>query len=112
MGPIPIDCNSLLRLDPEIEFCKLNCKWGKREQGKPRNGAPRKKLESPSKKRIKNPKSLCVIIEQEQYDYIATQSLLASQQQGKIVTVNDLIREGLDRQYPRPQQFDMFGNKK
>lgn len=112
MGEMPADCNALVRLDPKIHFCKHNCKWGYVRQGRPRASDEKTSSKITKKSRIKNPKTLCITIEQGHYDYIKKQALMRSQETGQIVQPNDLIREGLQRQFPCPKLYDLFGNAK
>lgn len=112
MGEMPENSNALIRLDSKIHFCKHNCKWGFVRQGRPRVGDERPAGKVTKKKRIKNPKTLCITLEQRHYDYIQKQALLASTQSGGIVQPNDLIRDALIKAYPCPELYDLFGGHK
>ena len=107
---MPTNCNALIRIDKSLDFCKLNCKWGYVNQGRPRSDA----VKSPRAKRgkLENPLTICISIEQLHYDFIKSQALKMSQEKGYIVQVNDLIREALSKQFPTPKLFDMFGSEK
>lgn len=112
MGKMPDNCNGLVRLDPNLDFIKINCKWAYVAQGRPRTGVEKTKKNPNRRRRIKNPKTLCINIEQEHYDYIKKMAQMRSQETGEIVQPNDLIREGLQKQFPCPQLFDLFGGRK
>lgn len=110
MGPMPFQCNALIRIDKSIDYCKINCKWGYMNQGRPRSEST---INTKLKRgKISNPKTLCITIEKDHYEFINSQALKMSQEKGKIISVNDLIRESLARQFPAPKIFDMFGCKK
>lgn len=112
MGEMPTDCNALVRLDKKLEFCKINCKWGFVRQGRPRASEKPKSRSLTKKKRVKNPHTLCMTIEKKHYDYIRKMALIQSQQEGKILHANDLIRDALIRAFPVPEIYDLFGDKK
>lgn len=108
---MPDNCNALLRLDKTKDFCKVNCKWGSVPIGRPRAGTEKRQGKS-KRIRIKNPHTICISIERAHFDYIKSQAIKRSQETGEIVQPNDLIREGLQRAFPCPKLFDMFGGVK
>ena len=112
MGQMPNDCNALTRLDKTLDFCKINCRWGFVTQGRPRGSEVKKPRKMNRKNRIKKPKTICITLEQAHYDYIHSQAMQMTHQAGKIIQANDLIREGLQKQFPCPELFDMFGVSK
>ena len=112
MGEMPQNCNALVRIDKHVHFCKHNCKWGFVSQGRPRTGEQRPASKVTKKKRIKNPKTICFTIEEEHYEFIKKQALMLSSQNGSIVQPNDIIREALQKAFPCPQLFDLFGTRK
>lgn len=112
MGEMPADCNALIRLDKKIHFCKHNCKWGYVRQGRPRVTSEKPAMKATKKRRIKNPKTLCMTIEKEHYEYIRKQAQARSNESGQIVQPNDIIREALEKAFPCPELFDLFGSRK
>ena len=112
MGTMPAECNALVRLDKDLDYCKVNCQWGFVRQGRPRSGVKKPEGKITKRKRIKNPKTLCVTLEQKHYDYIVKQALLKSAETGEIVQPNELIREALVKAFPSPELYDLFGGKK
>lgn len=112
MGKMPDDCNSIVRIDPKLDFCKFNCKWAKVAQGRPRTGEIKKPKKESRRRRIKNPKTICLNIEQVHYDYIQKMAKMRYQQEGVYVETNDLIREALQKQFPCPELYDLFGKVK
>ena len=48
----------------------------------------------------------------EHYHFIKKQALAKSSATGDLVTANDLMRDALEKAFPAPKQFDMFGGKK
>lgn len=112
MGEMPTDCNALIRLDPKIHYCKHNCKWGFVRQGRPRVGKEKPAGKVTKKKRLKDPHTLCMTIEKKHYEYIARMALLQSQESGKIIHPNDIIRDALVKAFPCPELYDLFGARK
>ena len=112
MGEMPADCNAIVRIDPKLDFCKINCKWAKVSQGRPRNSQIKPEKKESRRRRIKNPKTICLNIEQSHYDYIKRMALSQYQQTGFYVEVNDLIRDALKKAYPCPELYDLFGKEK
>lgn len=112
MGEMPEGANALIRIDKTLHYCKHNCKWGFVSQGRPRVANPRPPGKVTKKKRIKKPKTLCITLEQEHYDYIHKMALVKTQQDGELVHPNDLIREALVKAFPCPEIYDLFGNRK
>ncbi len=110
MGDMPESCNSIVRIDPKLDFCKLNCRWANVAQGRPRKIEKVQKKES-RRRRIKNPKTICFNMEQAHYDYIKKMALSQYQQTGFYVEVNDLIRDALRKAYPCPELYDLFGKE-
>lgn len=111
MGMMPEECNGLELLDKDIEFCKLNCRWAKKKAGRP----PIDKKEPKPKTRrstIKNPQTICLVMEKDHLDFIKGQALQKSVQEGKLIEANQLIREALQKAFPTPKQFDMFGARR
>lgn len=106
---MPAQCDGLLLHDKSKGYQKLNCKWGKvprgPEAGKAHAGKGRRKL-------IEKPIQICFSLNKDHYDYIKKQALHKSQQEGEIVTPNEMMREALVKAFPCPTQYDMFGTKK
>ena len=111
MGEMPESCNGLLLIDSAKEFCKLNCKWYKKNNGRPCEDKKKSKSLN-TKARLKNPKAVCINLEQDHLDFIKAQALKQSQIEGRIIHSQVLMREALERQFPHPKQFDMFGARK
>lgn len=111
LGPMPDRCNGLMRLDETKDFCKENCLWGRKAAGRhPVSKEARQKRSNWGK--VKNPKSICLVLEKDHLDFIKSQALQKSVQAGHFIEPNDLIREALQKAYPAPKQFDMFGDRK
>jgi hypothetical protein len=112
MGPIPEGCNGVGLLDENGDFSKWNCKWVKKAAGRLPNG---KKAQKPKKTNVrhvlKDPQSICLVLEKDQLDFIKKQALQRSLSEGKCVEANQLIREALQQAFPNPKQFDMFGGR-
>lgn len=108
---MPENCNGLALIDPDLEFCKLNCEWIKKSGGrKPVKRQPvAKKI---NRNKINKPQSICLVIEKDQLDFIKSQALQRSVQEGHLIEANQLIREALQRAFPTPKQFDMFGARR
>lgn len=112
MGSRPIDCNTVLRIDESLPYVKENCKWGISKRGRPINPMiPLKKRSTPYKK-VNKPKTLCITIEQDHFDFIHSQAIQMTKEKGEIVNVNDLIRQVLQTQMPCPKLWDIFGGAK
>jgi len=111
MGPIPDTCNGLARIDNLLEFSKWNCQWVKKKAGRQPSEKPKKKPKpKQNRSTIKKPKSICLVLEKEHLDFIKSQALQRSMSEGVPVEANQLIREALQRAFPTPGQFDMFGD--
>lgn len=112
MGPMPEQCNGLKLLDDAREFCKFNCLWVNKKRGRiKKEEKPQVKKMKEARKRdtIKKPQSICLVMEKDQLDFIKTQALQRSVQEGRLIEANQLIREALSKAFPTPKQFDMFG---
>ena len=111
MGNMPEDCNGISQIDEDLEFCKMNCKWSRKAQGRPKidRKAPRPKSK---RNTIKHPQSICLVMEKDHLDFIKNQELQRSVQEGHLIEANELIREALQKAFPAPKQFDMFGARK
>ncbi|PWU06771.1 MAG: hypothetical protein C5B43_01275 [Verrucomicrobia bacterium] len=75
---------------------------------------PEKKQKIDKKKRtiFKNKKTICLSLEKDHLDFIKSQALQRSLQQGCLIEANQLIREALQNAFPAPKQFDMFGARR
>jgi len=108
---MPSNCNGLALIDEDKDFSKWNCRWSKKNVG--RQQIEKKVFTKVSKRtKFKNPKPVCIVLEKEHVDFIKNQALQRSIQVGSIVETNELIREALQKAFPAPKQFDMFGEKK
>ena len=111
MGAMPSNCNGLTLIDETKDFCKVNCQWVFTKNG-------RKKLEkrdvNVQKKRrgMKNPVSICLVLERDLLDFIKKQALHRSVNDGVLMEANQLIREAIVKAFPTPKQYNMFGEKK
>lgn len=107
---MPENCNGLTRLDDDIDFCKINCRWDISHKGKLKH----KKLQDLPRKKsgIKNAVPVCLTLEKDLLDYIKSQALQQSMSEGVYIEPNELMRQALIRAFPCPKQYDMFGNKK
>lgn len=109
---MPQDCTGLALLDETKEFCKWNCTWIKKPAGRtalPKDEKPRKRA---SRSKLNNPKSICLVLEKDHIDFIKSQALQRSISEGTFIEPNELIREALQKAFPTPKQFDMFGARK
>ena len=82
-----------------------------KKQGRPsstKNPLIRRK----SKGKIKNPKTICLVLEKDLVDFIHKQALQMSMDKGVYVEPNDLIRSAIAKAFPTPKQYDMFGTPK
>lgn len=110
---MPSACNGIIRLDKNLEFCKINCKWGYVKQGRPALNKEKNDIKKLTKRnRIKDPKVVCITLEKDHVEFIKRQALLLTQQTGEFVETNDLIRLALQKAFPAPKICDMFGNIK
>lgn len=112
MGECPEDCNGLELIDRNAEFSKFNCRWVKRNSGRPVTTVETKATKKRLRSKLKEPRNICLVLEKNLLDYIRSQALYRSSQEGMIVEANDLIRDALERAFPVPQQMDMFSCKK
>ena len=113
MGPMPELCNGIKRIDETKDFCKINCEWGKTAKG--RKQLPKiveKKERYEAKDKIKNPVSICLVLEKDVMDFIRAQAIYKSQQEQTLIEPNSLIREAVYKAFPTPKQFDMFGARR
>lgn len=108
---MPEECNGLSLIDEEIEFCKLNCKWSKKAQGR-RKIDRQADAKKNTRSKIKQPQSICLVMEKDHLDFIKNQALQRSVQEGHLIEANELIREALQKAFPAPKHFDMFGARK
>lgn len=108
MGPMPKTCNGLELVDNTKDFCKLNCKWTKKAAGRPiRSHSVRKP--NTSHKKIKHPKTVCIVLEKEHFDFIKRQAMQKSLNEGRLINPNEMMRDALKRSFPCSTQCDMFG---
>lgn len=116
MGPIPEGCNGLVLLDETKEFSKWNCKWVRKKIGRfsknPEKSNLFNKKSNTSYGKIKQPKSICLSMEQDHLDFIKEQALQQSLKEGVYIEPNELIRQALQKAFPSPTLFDMFGERK
>lgn len=111
MGKMPEGCNGLMLTEGSTQFCKMTCKWSKKNSGRKkidRNSEKHKK----SRSNIKQPQSICLVMEKDHLEFIKSQALQKSIQEGKLIEPNQLIRDALQRAFPTPKQFDMFGDRR
>lgn len=111
MGEMPEECNGLELIEGQTEFNKLTCRWVKRAVGRQRKEKKEKEIK-PKKGGFKNPKSICLVLEKDLIDFIKSQALQKSMQEGVYIEPNELIRQALQKAFPTPKQCDMFGTKK
>lgn len=112
MGPIPEGKNGIELIDKTKDFSKDNCMWVSKVRG--RKSAPKElgELKKKDPLKIKNPKTISLIIENELYEFIRKQSLMKSLETGLHFHVNDLIREALKKSFPILSQTDLLGCKR
>ncbi len=110
MGPIPANCTGIELIDETKPFCSINCRWVDRRgesKEKPVKMPPKRKM----KDKINKPKSICLVLEEDHFNYIKTQAFHASMSEQEHISPNQLIREALQKAFPLPTQMDMFGKK-
>jgi len=83
--------------------------WVQKPKGRP---IIKKEKQPKKRSKINNPQSICLVMEKDHLDFIKKQALQLSVQQGTYIEPNELIREALQKAFPTPKQFDMFGDKK
>lgn len=111
MGPIPENCNGLQLLESEREYNKFTSSWVFKKGGR----KPQDKKNSKVKRKasgVKNPKSICLILEKDHLDFIRKQAIARSSEEGVLIEPNQMIREALQKAFPCPKQYDMFGEPK
>jgi len=109
MGEMPLECNGLALRNENEDFSKWNCMWVQKPKGRP---IIKKEKQPKKRSKINNPQSICLVMEKDHLDFIKKQALQLSVQQGTYIEPNELIREALQKAFPTPKQFDMFGDKK
>jgi hypothetical protein len=107
---MPENCNGLELIDKTKEFCKINCRWVKKAVGRHLSPVDMPKKKDKRKKALQDPKAICLILERAQIDYIKSQSLKRSKEEGVCIEVNELIREAIRKAFPCPALCDMFGD--
>lgn len=55
-------------------------------------------------KKFKDPKRVSVVMDRQFLDHLHRQAAYMSQLEGKLVTINEIIRRGLEVAYPTPKQ--------
>ncbi len=108
---MPTTCNGIALLDENHDFCKINCKWTKKNAGRHPKPAGTPKTPT-SRAKLKNPKSICLVMEKDHLEFINRQAMHRSLEEGVCVETNEMIREALQKAFPMPKQFDMFGARK
>lgn len=99
MGKMPETCNGLELIDRTKEFCKSNCRWHYSKGGR----KPKEKKSVKVKRKasgIKNPKSICLVLESDHLDFIRNLAMQKSEQEGIHVETNQMIREALQKSFP------------
>jgi len=112
MGLIPQNCNGLMLIDESKDFCKFNCQWTFYNVGKKAETKKKEKQKRPKRSTIKNGKSICLVLEKDHLDFIKSQALQRSLEEGAYVEPNELIREALQKAFPCGKQSDMFSERK
>lgn len=112
MGAMPEGCNALIRIDSALDYSKFNCKWGFAKQGRPPKNKEKPIAKKTKRSRIKEPKVVCITLEKDHVEYIKSQAIALSRETSQFVETNDMIRTALEKAFPYPKQFDMFGNRK
>lgn len=109
---MPEDCTGLALIDETKDYCKWNCKWIKKTAGRTPKPKEDKVKKRSSRSKLNNPKSICLVLEKDHIDFIKSQALQRSINEGTFIEPNELIREALQKAFPAPKQFDMFGARK
>lgn len=108
-----MECNGIALIDETKPFCKLNCKWVFKRKGRKKLDSTKrleeKKNSNKKNGKLVNPISICLSMEKDQLDYIKKQALTESIQKGQYVEANELIRQAIQKVFPMPTNFDMFG---
>jgi len=113
MGPIPPECNGLVRLDEKVDFIPPNCKWGQKSKASTKTKTKKtpKIKHHKCKNSLNDPKTIALSLERDHLEFINGQALKKSIQNGFYISAPQLIREALQKAFPAPKQFDMFGDK-
>ena len=61
----------------------------------------------PRPKMFKNPKRVSVVMDESLYRHIEKQAIYMSSEEGKILSINEMIRRAIETCYPQPKQ-EMF----
>jgi len=112
MGQMPENCNSLARINENLDFSKDNCRWSAESSGRRKIKKDKESVEEERRLKLRDPKHIGLVIERDHLDFIKRQALQKSLQMGRIIQPNELIREALQVAFPAPKQYDMFGDKK
>lgn len=98
MGTPPPNCNALRLIDDNKDFYKENCEWHMSAVGRPRKIVEKDK----GNKKTKNvdTKILCVTMEKSLHDRIKSHSVEQTHKQKMQITVNELIRNALQKAFP------------
>lgn len=109
MGPMPPTCNGIGLKDPTKDFCKINCQWRLKKAGRPQLHHLRDR--KGRRVKMRDPRSVCLILENDLLEFIRSQAMQKSVQCGKYVEPNQLMRDALSVAFPVPTQMDAFGGK-
>jgi len=110
MGQMPANCNGIALIASKKDFCKVNCRWVTKMAG--RKQLPQNISDKPRPmKRIKNPKTVCLVISKEHIDFIRKLAMRRSVEENNFVEANTLIREALEKVYPLPKQMDFVDER-
>ncbi len=109
---MPENCTGVSLRDESKDFCKFNTIWATKKVGRKKLAKSATKKLPKQKSNIKNPKSICLVLEKDHHEFIQNQAMHKSVQEGFLIETNDIIREALQRAFPAPTQFDMFGGVK
>jgi Na+/phosphate symporter len=109
MGKAPEGFNSIKLIEPHIEFKKDTCIWDRKEPArKPKDAKPN----FPKKRRIKGIRTsipMCLVISKDLHKRIQEESISRSGLRKKILTINDIIREELERIFPKePEDYALL----
>ena len=95
------ECNGLQLAEGATVFCKKNCKWKQKKSGRPLEPDNWKRKENKNRYgQFENPRSICLVLEKEQLDFIKSKALEESMNTHRYVEANELIRRTLNQAFP------------
>jgi hypothetical protein len=110
MGAMPEDCTGIELINPQADFCKLNCRWvgpttrRKLSEIRQLGGRRKRKAGEPYKSA-----SITVKLEEQHLIYLKKLAGIRSQKLACRYSVNAMIRKCIEENMPYPKNMDMLG---